>query len=366
MNSFQCRMGLLRRTMTGFGKPAVRNTRRGLAAMMAVLLLSVWSAPVSAQYAGAFSRLGFGSRGIAMGNAQAADVFSGTSPWYNPALAPLVEGQSISASVSALTFDRNLQFLQLGAPLQDRAGFTVGIVHASVSNIDGRDSNGFHTGTLSVDEYAGFLAFGLRFSDRVSGGINLQVFQSDLHDGLSAARTIGVDFGLAWRVREDLAVAIVADDLLARYTWDGSSVGGSGSEVTDSFPRRLRLGATHRRWNDRWIISAELESRTTSATHITFEPRILGDGAARVRNEESLTFQETRFRMGVETNMWQGFAIRAGLEQLGDEVLGTFRPSAGFSAEQPMGELRIRVDYAFGLEAQAAGRMHFVTLHVLL
>lgn len=348
----------------------VRDTLGGyrslVAAVMVALTLPFVSLPANAQYAGAFSRLGFGARGIAMGNSQAADVFSGTSPWYNPALAPLVEGQSISASVSALTFDRSLQFLQLGAPLQDRAGFTVGIVHAAVSNIDGRDSNGFHTGNLSVDEYAGFLAFGLKFSDRVSGGINLQVFQSDLYDGLSAARTIGVDFGLAWRVRENLALALVADDLLARYTWDGSSVGGSGSEVTDSFPRRLRLGASHRRWNNRWVFSAELESRTASAVLVTYEPRILGDGAARVRNEESLTFQETRLRLGVESIVVDGFAVRAGLEQLGDEVLGSFRPSAGFSAEQPMGELRIRVDYAFGLEAQAGGRMHFVTMRVLL
>jgi hypothetical protein len=322
--------------------------------------------PSHAQHAGAFARLGFGARGIAMGNAQAADVFGGTSPYYNPALAPLVEGQSISASVSALSFDRSLQFLQLGAPLQERAGFTVGIVHASVSNIDGRDNSGFHTGSLSVDEYAGFLAFGLKFSDRVSGGINLQIFQSDLYDGLSAARTIGVDLGLAWRIREDLALALVADDLLARYTWDGGSIGGSGSEVTDTFPRRLRLGAAHSRWDGRWVFSAELESRTTSATYVTYEPRILGDGAARVRNESTLTFQETRFRAGVESRVLDGFAVRAGLEQLGDEMLGTFRPSAGFSAEQPMGELRIRVDYAFGFEAQAGGRMHFVTLRVLL
>ena len=338
----------------------------GILGWMLLIPLAFVALPTHAQHAGAFARLGFGARGISMGNAQAADVFSGTSPYYNPALAPLVEGQSISASVSALTFDRSLQFLQLGAPLQERAGFMVGIVHASVSNIDGRDNSGFHTGNLSVDEYAGFLAFGLKFSNRVSGGINLQVFQSDLYDGLSAARTIGVDLGLAWKMRDDLALALVADDLLARYTWDGGSIGGSGSEVTDTFPRRIRLGAAHTRWDGRWVFSAEVESRTTSATHVTYEPRILGDSAARVRNESTLTFQETRFRAGIEATILDGFSVRSGMEQLGDELLGTFRPSAGFSAEQPMGELRIRVDYAFGFEAQAGGRIHFVTLQVLL
>jgi hypothetical protein len=342
------------------------SLRTSLWLLVLALTASLSGSAALAQHAGAFSRMGFGARGIAMGNAQAADVYGGASPYYNPALAPLQEGQSIAASVSALSFDRSLQFLQLGAPLQGRAGFTAGIVHASVSNIDGRDNSGFHTGMLSVDEYAGFLAFGLKLSSRVSGGINLQIFQSDLYEGLSPTRTIGVDVGLAFRLRDNLAMALVADDLLARYTWDGSAVGGSGSEITDTFPRRLRLSVSHRRWNDRWLMVAELESRTTSATHVTYEPRILGDGAARVRNESTLTFQEMRYRVGVEGAVLDGFAIRAGMEQLGDEVLGTFRPSAGFGAEQHVGDLRIGVDYAFGLEARAAGRMHFVTLRILL
>ncbi len=336
-------------------------------ALFAMLIAGgVFVVPVQAQQAGAFARMGFGARGIAMGNAQAGDLSGAASPYYNPALSPLVEGQTIAASVSSLSFDRNLQFLQLGAPLQGRAGFAVGLVHASVSNIDGRDNSGFHTGTFSVDEYAGFLSFGLRFSERFSGGINLQIFQSDLFEGLSAARTIGLDLGFALKLRENLAVGLVADDLLARYTWDGSSVGGSGAEVTDAFPRRLRLGLTHSRWSDRVMLAAEIESRTTSATHVTFEPRILGDGPARTRNEETLTFQEFRTRIGSEFVLMDGFHLRAGIEQLGDEVLGTIRPSAGFGAEQPVGEMRIQIDYAFGMEAQAGGRMHFMTLRVML
>ena len=322
--------------------------------------------PAHAQFAGEFSRVGFGARGIALGNAQAADVFRPASPWYNPAMAPLATGQSIQGSVSALSFDRSLQFLQMGAPLQQRAGFAAGLVHASVSNIDGRDNSGFHTGMLSIDEFAGFLSFGLRFSERMSAGINLQFFQSDLYDGLTPARTVGVDLGLAYRAAEDWAVALVFDDLLARYSWDGSAVGGSGTEVTDSFPRRIRLGVAHRRWNDRWLFLAEAESRTSSATWVTLTPRILGDSAARIREESTLKMQETRFRTGVEMIPLEGFAVRAGAEQLGHETLGSFRPSAGFSAEQPVGELRIQVDYAFGWEAQAGGRMHFVTLHFFL
>ena len=118
----------------------------------------------AAQYAGSFSRVGFGARGISLGNGLAGDARSGTTPYYNPAFAPLGVGQNIVASVASLSFDRSLQFLQLSAPLQKKAGFALGLIHASVSNIDGRDKSGFHTANLSVDEYAGFLAFGLKFS----------------------------------------------------------------------------------------------------------------------------------------------------------------------------------------------------------
>ncbi|MDE2996717.1 MAG: hypothetical protein OXT73_08275 [Bacteroidota bacterium] len=343
-------------------------TRRTNWMRIGILLLMLTGGALSAaaQGAGSFARLGFGARGIGMGNAQAADVFRSTSPWYNPALAPLAPGQSIEGSVSALSFDRSLQFLQLGAPLQQRAGLAAGLVHASVSNIDGRDNSGFHTGNLSVDEFAGFLAFGLRFSKKVSAGINLQFFQSDLYQGLKAARTIGVDMGLAIRPKDDWAAALVLDDLLARYTWDGSSVGGSGAEVTDNFPRRIRLGVAHTRFDDRWLFSAELESRSHLVTQVSLDPGILGDGPARTRDETDLTLREIRLRAGVEMLPLDGFAVRAGLEQLGEDTLGSFRPSAGFTAEQPIGELRIRVDYAFGWEAQAGGRMHFVTLRFFL
>lgn len=336
--------------------------RQRLGLFVMLVLLAV---PAHAQYAGAFSRVGFGARGVAMGNAQAADVFREASPWYNPALAPLASGQSIEGAVSAMSFDRSLQVLQIGAPLQQRAGITAGLVHAAVSNIDGRDNSGFHTRNLSVDEFAGFLAFGLRFSDRLSAGINLQFFQSELYDGLSA-RTVGVDLGFAFRASDQWAAALVFDDLLARYSWDGSAVGGSGTEITDNFPRRIRLGVVRTLQDGTWLISVEGESRFSSVVTSTFEPRILGDGPARVREETNLTLRESRLRAGLEMVPLEGFALRGGLEQLGSEVLGGLRPSAGFSAEQPLGQLRIRIDYAFGWEAQAGGRMHVVSMRFYL
>lgn len=320
----------------------------------------------SAQHAGAFSRIGFGARGIAMGNALAADVTGAASPWYNPAHAPRTTAQTLSASAATLSFDRSLQFLALGAPLQDRAGFSVGLIHAAVSNIDGRDNSGFHTGQLSVDEYAGFLAFGLRFSERLSGGVSFQFFRSDLFEGLTPARSVGLDVGFSYELTPMWSVALVVDDLLARYSWDSSAISSSGRSVTDNFPRRLRLGLTRKQLDGRLLMAAEVESRTTTVEVRTFRTRVFGGNVVETTDANDHTFQETRVRVGAEYAPVEAFAVRLGLEQLGSEVLGAIRPSAGFLAEQAVGDLRLRAEYAFSWETAAAGSIHLLTLTLVL
>src|SRR5690606_18269618 len=134
----------------------------------------------AAQATGMFSRLGFEARGMAMGNALVADASGHTSPYYNPALAPELTAQHLGFSAALMRLDRQLQFVQLGAPLAPRAGVAVGLIHAGVSKIDGRDNSGFHTQNLSTNEFALFMAFGLRFDERIAGGIALQLFRTDL------------------------------------------------------------------------------------------------------------------------------------------------------------------------------------------
>ncbi len=319
-----------------------------------------------AQHAGAFSRMGFGARGISMGNALAADVSGQASPWYNPAHAPRMTSQTLSASAATLSFDRTLQFLALGAPLQERAGFSVGLIHAAVNDIDGRDNSGFHTGRLSVDEYAGFLAFGLRFSDRLAGGLSFQFFRSDLFEGMTPARSVGLDIGFSYTLAPDWALAIVVDDLLARYSWDSSSISSSGRSVTDNFPRRFRLGVTHKPLGGRLLLAAELESRTTTVEVRTTRTRVFGGNVVETTDATDLTFQETHVRAGAEYAPVEAFALRLGLEQLGADVLGTVRPSAGFRAQQAVGDLRLRAEYAFSWESAASGSIHLLTLTLVL
>ena len=336
--------------------------------ILIVLGVLVWSgAEAHAQAAGAFARLGFGARGIAMGNALAADGFGDGSPYYNPALAPFTARQNLELSAALMRFDRELQFVQFSAPLRPRAGIALGLIHAGVSKIDGRDGSGFHTGDLSVDEFALFMAFGLRLSDRVTGGIGLQLFRTDLLDGLDPVNSVGIDLGLTVRVTEALRLGFVADDLLARYSFDTSGLfGESGKTTSDRFPTRLRFGAAYRLLDGRLTLTGEYESRLTRRDRRTRSVELFGDVPREVVNTETLTLQENRVRFGGEYRLAEAFVVRGGVDQLGSGEVDGLKPTAGFMVEQPVGNLRVRAEYAFALEPFAVGTMHLLSLRIFL
>ncbi len=342
----------------------------GICAVRLVIVSVLLMGPVSdvySQAAGAFSRMGFGARGIALGNALSADVGGIGSPYYNPALAPYAKRQNLEATVALLNFDRSLQFLQLASPLRRNAGIAVGLIHASVDNIDGRDNSGFHTQDLSIDEFAGFLAFGIRKSDVFSAGIAIQFFRTDLFDGLDPGVSVGIDIGLTVQLIEGVHAAFVLDDLLARYQWNTDTVNGSGGKrTTDNFPTRLRIGLMTTRLHEKLRFVAEVESRFTKVEAVSRSVTILGSEPAERANREDLILRESRFRAGAEYEFLPQFVIRGGVEQLGKEALGGVRPSAGFMIEQEVGTLIARFEYAFSYESPASGTMHLFTLRMYL
>lgn len=333
-----------------------------------LITLAVLCAPggVHAQSAGAFARMGFGARGIALGNALVADAMGDASPYYNPALAPFATGQSLEASAALLSLDRELQFLQFATPIEPSAGLAAGLIHAGVSNIDGRDHTGFHTRDYSTDEFAFFLAFGTSFSDRLSAGVGLQLFRSDLIDELEAVNSIGVDVGMTADVSDRLRLGLTVDDLLARYSWDTSDLyGSSGKSTSDRFPVRLRLGAAYLLLDGRLQLLAEYESRFSDLEYRVRIVQILGSAPVESDESRRATIHDGGLRLGAEYRMMDVLTVRGGLDRLGPLISGT-SPSAGFMIEQPVGPLGLRAEYAFVLEPYDTGAMHLITLRIFL
>ncbi|HYE95426.1 MAG TPA: PorV/PorQ family protein [Rubricoccaceae bacterium] len=333
--------------------------------LLVLVALAAFVAPTaSAQYAGAFARMGVGARAAAMGGGQTADVFGGASAYFNPALAPFAPAQAFELTAGLLSFDRQLQHLQFSTPLRPRAGIAGGVLHAGVSDIDGRDGSGYHTEDYSTDEYGFFVAFGTRMSDRLSAGLGLRFYRNDLFEGVDAAQTLGLSLGLAARLSESVALGLAVDDLLARYAWDTSEIGGG--TTTDRFPIRVRVGAAAQLLQGRLTVTAEAEGQMRQAETRTTTVEPVSGTPVVTTTTEDLTLAGAQVRVGGEYWLVEPFGVRVGYDRLGDGSFGEAAPSAGFALRQRVGTLQARLDYAAIYEAAAGAAVHLVTLRVEL
>lgn len=331
-----------------------------------LMLVAGW-VPSAFGQAGVVSRMGFGARGIALGNALGADITPGISPYYNPALTPFTGSQQVEGAVGSLTEGRELQFLQIAAALPPRAGLSLSVIRAAVTNIDGRDASGFHTGMLSTEEFAFGANFGVRVSSKVSLGAGLQIFRNALAPSIPAALSVGVDLGLLVRFSDRLAMGFVADDLLSRYTYDTSQLYGSGGRTnTDYFPTRLRLASRYQ-IDSSTTLFAEGELRVSTREVRTTQPIVL-DGVPREgRNTTRYSVGQQRARFGVQQQVHESFRLYGGMDHIGaDGLLSGAQPSVGVEFTRPLDPLVLNLSLATVLQPYGQGLMHFLGVRVLL
>jgi hypothetical protein len=293
-----------------------------------------------------------------------ADPAADVSPYYNPALAPSASSQRLAASAALLSFDRELQFLEFTTPLGPTAGLGVDLIHAGVNNIDRRNTDGLRTGTISTDEFALSLSFGNQFTERFAAGVRLSLYQSDVSPNVEPARGFGVGVGATLRVTDQLRVAGVVSDLLAKYEWNTSSVGGRSH--TDRFPVRVRLGASYTLQDGRLRLLGEVESRYTARDRQTRRVIPTSGGPRTRTGTESYLFHDLRGRIGAAYQLVDILTARAGLDRLGVDGLSGARPSAGFGVRQEVGSLDLRISYAVALEPYERTLMHLGTLELYL
>lgn len=315
--------------------------------------------------AGSFSRMGMDARGIALGNALLADSTTDVSPYYNPALMTLATGQRVSGAAAALAFDRQLQSLEFTTPVGPTAGVGLGLVHAGVTGIDGRNSDGVHTEDLSTDEFALSLSFGNRFADRLSVGVQMTLYQSDLVPDASPVRGFGVDLGVAYQVSSQFRVAGAVSDLLAKYEWEGGRV--RGRSQIDDFPVRVQVGASYSLLGGRVRLLGEVESRTVNRQRaVTDQIVTTNTGPREQRGLEEYRIVTYRGRVGIAYRPIDILALRAGLDRIGVQGRRGLQPSAGFGLRQQVGELDLRVSYAASVEPHVRTLMNVGTIEVFL
>ncbi len=301
---------------------------------------------------GAFSRMGFGARGIGMGNAMSAIKEGALVSYYNPALAVFQTGNSFQTSYSFLSLDRNLNFVNFTRRFEigrkedsenvkstkSTAGFSVGLINAGVSKIDARDGQGRKTGELSTSENQFFLSVSNKFSEKLALGIAFKFFYYKLYENVTTSG-LGLDIGALYSFNESITISFMFSDINSKYEWDtGKIYGQDGNVSRNRFPLLKKIGAAYKLNEPKIIAALEFESSNAGTNFL---------------------------RGGAEYNIYEIFFIRGGFDKLNLNNLDfSVRPSFGFSYFYDVNSIRIGVDYAFAVEPYSSGDLHIVGINV--
>jgi outer membrane protein W len=293
---------------------------------------------------GAFSRFGFGARGIGMGNAMTAVTEGNLVSYYNPALSVFQDDNSFQSSYTFLALDRSLNFIsftrrfEIGGNKNKAAGISAGIINSGVNKIDGRDGDGNKTGDLSTSENQFFLALAKRFSEKFSVGVEAKFYYYKLYESVNASG-VGVDIGFLYKINEQWNIAANFVDINSAYKWDTSPIYGTDGTVTNvKFPMLRRFAVSYLNKDIGLLASLEFEN-STGQTNI--------------------------IKAGVEYNIYDALYLRAGIDQLNlsnSDYLA--KPAAGFSYTRNFGDVRIGVDYAFMIEQYSPQDRHVIGINV--
>jgi hypothetical protein len=307
--------------------------------LFSILILVMFvMVPVNAQLAGtpgAFSRLGFGARAMGMGNALTAVVDGDVTSFYNPAVTPFLTDRVAAVSYGLLSLDRSLNTLSYSQAIKPTAGFSVGILNAGVSKIDGRDADGFQTGDLFTSESQFSFSFANRMSKVISLGIALKIYYYRLYENI-ATTDLGIDAGGIARLSDNLTLGIVVQDIGSKYKWDTSSLyGDQGSSTTEPFPLLRKIGMSYAFNDNAGLLSLDLENSNKNTNII---------------------------RMGGELYLSELFTVRAGLDHWDLQDPAQAAPTFGFTVRTSSAKLTPVINYAYVIEPYGLFGMHIISL----
>ncbi|MGB2867172.1 MAG: hypothetical protein WBD36_01875 [Bacteroidota bacterium] len=284
--------------------------------------------------AGSPMRMGFGARGIGLGNAMTAVITGDVSSYYNPALVPFQATPVGLASYGFLSLDRRLNFVSYTQSLKPAAGISVGILNAGVSNIDGRNRDGVHTEDYSTSENAFFLSFGLKPDESVAIGVTTKILYYSLYENIHST-TVGVDLGGIYVLSEDWTIGAAIQDIGSKYKWDTSKLYGRlGNATEDRFPLRKRIG-------------------------VSYAP--IGSGVLGTVEFEAIG-SSTFFRVGAELRFIEGFQLRGGIDEISPSREVSPRPSVGFTFQTQGTTWSPAIHYSYVDEPYAPSPLHILAI----
>ena len=302
---------------------------------------------------GAFARMGFYARGMGMGNAMSAVVNGNLVGFYNPAVAPFQQENSVNAGYSFLSLERSLNFFsftrkfELGRRLRANgkyssprsvAGLSFGVLSSGVSGIEERDNQGIKTGNISTSENLFFISLSNKFSQKLAVGITFKFYDYRLYKDVKASG-LGFDFGAVYKFNNALTLSVLVQDINSKYRWDTNNLYGlEGRTTEDIFPVAKTLGASYFWKKFNLLLAAEFSS---------------------LRKDYNI------FRFGAEWNIYENLYIRTGVDELNiSDFNRPAKPSIGFSYSRDVKGWLIGFDYAYVFEPYSPSGIHVVGLNI--
>lgn len=303
--------------------------------------------------AGAFSRIGFGPRGIAMGNSLSAVKEGDLVSYYNPAVSVFQNGNVFQSGYSFLSLDRKLNFISFtrrfdfysmrDSSVENKkprtsAGVCVGLINSGVNNIDERDNQGFKKGTLSTSENQFYVALSIKFSEKIAAGFSTKFYYYKLYQDITST-SLGFDLGLLYSYTKEITFSFVLTDLNSKYKWDSSPLYDiDGSLTENKFPTGKKVGLSYKL--DEYKVLATVEYYFDN-------------------------FGTKMLKLGAEYSPITDLFLRAGFDNYqlnnGDEPV---RPSFGMGYSSAISSVVVGFDYAFMFEPYSSQDRHIVGVHV--
>jgi hypothetical protein len=286
--------------------------------------------------AGAATRMGFGAQGMAMANALGAVTNHDGSGYYNPAIVPFQLHPTALLSVGFLPLDRSLNYASYTQSIKPSGGFSLALINAGVSKIQGRDEDGLPTETYSTSENEFLFTFGTKMRQDFAVGVSAKILYYSLFSGVKST-TVGFDLGLLYLPSDEWSVGVVIADINSKYKWDTSQLyGTSGNTTIDRFPLRRKLAVCY---------------------SPSFAP-------VRVAGEIERTGSVWLSRVGAEIVLHSNFALRGGIDQIDFGGKINAKPSLGFSLGTSLGSWRPTLNYGYVIEPYTTSGIHLFSLSV--
>lgn len=288
--------------------------------------------------AGAAPRMGFSARGISAANALTADASGEGLAYYNPALTPFQSRTMGIISAGFLSFDRSLNHISYSQRLKPTGGFSIALINAGVSELQGRDLEGRPTEVYSTSENQLLFSFGMKLREDFSIGVSAKILYFSLFKDVKST-TVGFDFGALFIPDDAWAFAVVVGDVNAKYKWDTSQLyGRDGTTTIDRFPLRRKLAASYKPVFLPGRVAAELE--WIGSVFLS--------------------------RIGAEVKIHDNVGLTAGLDQLDFRRGVDPKPTFGLSLTTSWNTWNPTLHYGYVLEPYSGGGFHLVSLSMAI